>query len=249
MSHSLLWLSILMFTIYSINARVLNCEDGPEYWCISQKTAKKCNKVNECFQSLMLDLTKHHDVKVEPVTTTQSSKSFRIPSNRFSPVSHRKRTAKKCNKENECPELYPSLIDIVHAIPYAHAKIPITPGARVLNCDDGPAYWCVSKKTAKKCNKENECPELYPSLIDIVHAIPYDHAKIPITPGARVLNCEDGPDYWCISQKTAEQCNKVNECSGTLMAEHHDVKVEPVTTTQKIISFEKQKDIYRGYHG
>ncbi|KAK0171220.1 hypothetical protein PV328_008971, partial [Microctonus aethiopoides] len=66
-------------SLAGIPARVLNCEDGPEYWCISQKTAKQCNKANACFEVSMQKLAKHDKVIVVLATTTQNSKYYGIP--------------------------------------------------------------------------------------------------------------------------------------------------------------------------
>ncbi|KAK0179079.1 hypothetical protein PV327_007904 [Microctonus hyperodae] len=132
----LLCLLLLSFTIYSMNARVLNCEDGPTYWCISRENAEKCKKLNQCpnFSS--------DDVLL---------------------------TAKAIFEMARWGILCLAMVFIVYSVSVRTA--------RVLNCDDGPAYWCVSKKTAKKCNKENQCPELYPSTPDIL-SLKHDNSII-----------------------------------------------------------------------
>ncbi|CAH8850834.1 unnamed protein product [Trichobilharzia szidati] len=94
-------------------------------------------------------------------------------------------------------------------------------------CLGGPAYWCSSKDTAKKCNATNYCQATYwPDThqnnnnnnvnedVSKVESIRNSNEDNTVIPGIKtnsehllgIKPCTWGPAYWCMSEKTAKEC-------------------------------------------
>ncbi|CAH8523731.1 unnamed protein product [Heterobilharzia americana] len=174
----------------------ISCLSGPTYWCSSKDTAKKCNATNYCQATYWPEVNNNNNNINEDILKTENS---------------------QMNHDNNGNNVN----TVVTPLP-----VPVAKSEKLLGikpCTWGPAYWCISEETAKKCGDAA-----------LMHCKTKIWINLPVTttpPSGMYYShekCTRGPTFWCASFENAKLCGEDAErhCINVVWSNIHKSKLQ-----------------------